>query len=52
MHCVNDEVCSIWGPNGIIEGGHVMGKHFREGVGDVAGSEASDGCGDAERTKF
>ena len=25
MHCVDDEVCSIWGSNSIIEGKHVMG---------------------------
>ena len=42
----------MWGPNSIIEGENVMGNLLTEGVGDVAGNEALDGCGDAERTKF
>ena len=52
MHCVDDEVCSIWGSNGIIEGEHVTGKFIAEGVGHMAGDEAEYGCGDSEWSKF
>ncbi len=38
LHCVDDKVCSNWGSNGIIEGEHVAGKLFAEGVGDMAGN--------------
>ncbi len=30
----------------------MTGELFTEGVGNVAGNEASDGCGDAKRMKF
>ncbi len=53
LHCVvDDEVCSIWGSNGIIEGEHVTGKFLAEGVGHMSGDEAADGCGDSEWSKF
>jgi hypothetical protein len=38
MHCVDDEIFSIWCSNGVIEGEHVTGKLFAEGVGDMTGN--------------
>ncbi len=48
MHGVDDEIGSIWGTDSVVEGEHVTGKLFVEGVGNLACNEVSNGCRDIE----
>jgi hypothetical protein len=51
-HCVDDEVGSIGGPNGIVEREHVTSNFFAEGVGNMAGNKMPDGGGNAKWASF
>jgi hypothetical protein len=48
LHGVDDEIASIQGTNSVVEGEHVMGICFAEGVGNVACNEALNGSGDSK----